>query len=137
LNNNNNKKKNKTAKGGKVSTKEPNKNLQHGGVAEEVAGPWFFPEPATLSAPLLRAAGPMGGLPLGWPLEELGGRVVELQERGQLFGLSKLNGSLFEELLRRGDGRQARRLVHAKLVADYLRAGKVRRMKMKMKKKKK
>ena len=88
--------------------------------------PFYFPEPKSMFQPSRDTAGPRCALPMGWPLETLGARVVELQARGEPFGRGDLNGSRFGELLSAGDLEGARAMVHAKLVADYLRTAKVR-----------
>ena len=88
-------------------------------------GSWYFPEPPSLFTPEPRNSGPVNSLPQGWPLEMLGERIVELQKRGELFGRTELDSLAFENFMKEEDVAGARRLVHQKMVADYLRAGKV------------
>jgi len=53
--------------------------------ASQLADPtWAFPEAPSMFEALKGQAGPIGGVPAGWPLETLGARIVEMQARGDV-----------------------------------------------------
>jgi len=53
---------------------------------------WAFPEAPSMFEALNGQAGPIGGVPAGWPLETLGARIVEFQARGDVSNARLIRG---------------------------------------------